>query len=317
MITEFQKMSNYVIVVKMTEKKETLIGLISINTKGVGFFDPDPNDKNRQDSIEIQLENINRALHGDIVEISLMGETVRNRVQGKVEKVIKRAKEEFVGTVSRTVLDTKERLIVVPDDKRLYVDIPLLAGEKAEEGNKVKKGELLIQMACEDIKLNNELAQKDFVRAERLLKMGSLSQENFDHLKSKKDDAALKTDWCSIKALKDSSVLNTYREEGEYVTPGSKLLTLVNLSEVWTIIYVPQDLLAKISTGMKLTGYLPELKMRPFEGKITYISDAAEFTPKNVQTREERTRLVFGVKITFTNPDELLKPGMSIEVKLE
>jgi len=130
-------MSNYVIVVKMTEKKETLIGLISINTKGVGFFDPDPNDKNRQDSIEIQLENINRALHGDIVEISLMGETVRNRVQGKVEKVIKRAKEEFVGTVSRTVLDTKERLIVVPDDKRLYVDIPLLAGEKAEEGNKV------------------------------------------------------------------------------------------------------------------------------------------------------------------------------------
>src|SRR3989338_1153803 len=137
MITEFQKMSNYVIVVKMTEKKETLIGLISINTKGVGFFDPDPNDKNRQDSIEIQLENINRALHGDIVEISLMGETVRNRVQGKVEKVIKRAKEEFVGTVSRTVLDTKERLIVVPDDKRMYVDIPILAGEKAEEGNKV------------------------------------------------------------------------------------------------------------------------------------------------------------------------------------
>lgn len=211
----------------------------------------------------------------------------------------------YVGTVEATKVDISSRISSV------------ISSFPAKEGNKVKKDELLVQMACEDIKLNNELAQKDFVRAERLLKMGSLSQENFEHLKSKKDDAALKTDWCSIKALKDSSVLNTYREEGEYVTPGSKLLTLVNLSEVWTIIYVPQNLLAKISTGMKLTGYLPELKMRPFEGKISYISDAAEFTPKNVQTREERTRLVFGVKITFANPDELLKPGMSIEVKLE
>ncbi len=66
-----------------------------------------------------------------------------------------------------------------------------------------------------------------------------------------------------------------------------------------------------------MTGFLPELNMRRFEGKISYVSDAAEFTPKNVQTREERTRLVFGIKITFSNPDELLKPGMSIEIKLE
>jgi HlyD family secretion protein len=172
-------------------------------------------------------------------------------------------------------------------------------------------------MACEDIKQNFELAKGDFDRGSRLFKIGSLSQENYDHLKSKRDDTLLKLDWCSVTAIKDTKVLNTYREVGEYVIPGTKLLTLVNLSEVWTIIYVPQPLLAKISIGMKVTGYLPELKMRSFEGKITKISDAAEFTPKNVQTREERTRLVFGVKVTFSNPEELLKPGMSLEIKLE
>ena len=104
-------------------KKETFTGPISINTKGVGFFSIDPEDKNRENNIEIQPENINRALHGDTVEVSLTGEKLRNREQGKVIKIIKRARDEFVGVVSRTVLDSKERLVVVPDDKRLYVDI--------------------------------------------------------------------------------------------------------------------------------------------------------------------------------------------------
>ncbi len=218
---------------------------------------------------------------------------------------IKKSDFFYVGTIEATKIDISSRIVSV------------ISSFPAKEGHKVKKGDLLVQMACEDLKLNFESSKKDFDRAERLFKIGSLSQENFDHLKTKKEDSSLKMDWCSITALKDSSVLNTYREEGEYVNPGTKLLTLVNLSEVWTIVYVPQQLLARISTGMKVTGYLPELNMRPFEGQISSISDAAEFTPKNVQTREERTRLVFGIKVTFTNPDEQLKPGMSIEVKLE
>lgn len=211
----------------------------------------------------------------------------------------------YTGTIEATKIDISSRVSSV------------ISSFPAKEGHKIKKNEILVQMSCEDYKLNNNLAKQNFERSEKLFRTGSLSQENFDNSKNKKDDASLKMDWCSIIALKDATVLNTYREEGEYVTPGTKLLTLVNLSEVWTIIYVPQPLLAKMSTGMKVTGFLPELKMQSFEGKISYISDAAEFTPKNVQTREERTRLVFGVKIIFPNTSEILKPGMSLEVKLE
>jgi HlyD family secretion protein len=218
---------------------------------------------------------------------------------------IKKTDFLYAGTIEATKIDISSRISSV------------ISAFPGKEGHKVKKGDLLVQMACEDIKQNVDSAKSDFDRGVKLLKTGSLSQENFDHFKSKRDDAILKLDWCSIAALKDATILNTYREEGEYVTPGTKLLTLVNLSEVWTIIYVPQTLLAKLSIGMKIIGILPELKMRPFEGQVTYISDAAEFTPKNVQTREERTRLVFGVKVTFPNPDEVLKPGMSLEIKLE
>src|SRR3990167_3445651 len=132
--------------------KEVFIGPISINTKGVGFFDREPEKKDRENSVEIQPENINRAFHGDIVEIELTGEKIKNREQGKVIKIITRASDEFVGTVSRTVLDTgEEKVFVVPDDKRLYVDIFLSAihqsvGEVSEDDKvlvKIKKWDTL------------------------------------------------------------------------------------------------------------------------------------------------------------------------------
>ncbi|MFZ2621391.1 MAG: ribonuclease R [Minisyncoccia bacterium] len=114
-------------------KGKTFEGPISINTKGVGFFDVNPEVKKKGESIEIQPEFVNRALHGDIVQIILTGKKIKNREQGKILKVVKRAKEEFVGEV----VERDGKSFVVPDDKRLYVDIPLLVGERAPVGNKV------------------------------------------------------------------------------------------------------------------------------------------------------------------------------------
>jgi ribonuclease R len=113
--------------------KKTLIGPIIISTKGVGFFDIE----GRDDSIEIQPQYINRAFNGDIVEISLTGQKIKtkgkDREQGKVEKIVKRAKTEFVG-----VVETKDgKTYVVPDDKRLYVDIFLPEKNAVSPGDKV------------------------------------------------------------------------------------------------------------------------------------------------------------------------------------
>lgn len=116
----------------------------------------------------------------------------------------------------------------------------------------------------------------------------------------------------------DGKVLTRYHEPGEWMQPGTKILTLANIQDIWAFIYVPQPEVAKLSYGMKLKGYIPELNDRMFEGRIIKISDEAEFTPKNVQTREERQRLVYGIKVSFlgVNQDEILKPGMTIEVEL-
>ena len=126
----------------------------------------------------------------------------------------------------------------------------------------------------------------------------------------------LKVQWCTVKSPVSGRLLYSYREEGELVAPGTKLATVADLSEVWAYIYVPHDLLAKLKPGMEISGFLPEAGGKELPGRISVIYSEAEFTPKNVQTRKERTRLVFAVKVSFPNPDETLKPGMTIEVKL-
>ncbi len=116
-----------------TKTEGPLVGPISINSKGVGFFDLNPEIKDRTNSIEIQPQNVNRAFHGDIVEITLLGQKIKNREQGKVEKIIKRSKEEFVGVVETT----DGKTYVIPDDKRMYVDIFLAETENVPIGSKV------------------------------------------------------------------------------------------------------------------------------------------------------------------------------------
>ena len=123
--------------VKINKKPKNLVGSISINTKGVGFFavsrEASAKWEPKNNDIEIQPENINRAFHGDIVEILKTGRKIRGREQGKVIKIIERAKTEFVGTVDRHDGQT----FIIPDDKRLYVDIFLPKETKVTTGDKV------------------------------------------------------------------------------------------------------------------------------------------------------------------------------------
>ena len=187
-----------------------------------------------------------------------------------------------------------------------------------QEGDHVAGNQELVVLTCEDVKVASELANDNFRRTVALYRAGTASQDTMDQVKYKKDDADVRLGWCAIKSPISGTVLSRYHEPGEWVNPGTKLLTLANIRDIWAYIYVPQPDVSRLQVGMKLKGYLPELNNREFEGTIIKINDEAEFTPKNVQTRAERTRLVYGVKVSFlgSNEQEILKPGMTIEVKL-
>lgn len=210
----------------------------------------------------------------------------------------------YAGTVEATEVDVSARVSSVIDKLEVA------------EGDTVAKGQGLVRLACEDIRLSADLAESNYKRAVELFQSGSLSKAEFDRTRYQREDASVRRSWCVVKSPIPGVVLDVYHEAGELVGPGTKLCTVADLSEVWTYIYVAQPLLAKIKPGMEVRGSLPEMNRKIFTGRIARIREEAEFTPRNVQTREERTRLVYGVKVAFPNPEGILKPGMTIEVWL-
>jgi HlyD family secretion protein len=92
--------------------------------------------------------------------------------------------------------------------------------------------------------------------------------------------------------------------------PNVSLLRISQLTQVYLNIYISEVELARVKVGQEAKVYIDGEPQKAFSGKVTYISSIAEFTPKNVQTKEDRTKLVFGVKIDIPNPDGILKPGM-------
>ncbi|MDR1123515.1 MAG: HlyD family efflux transporter periplasmic adaptor subunit [Elusimicrobiota bacterium] len=199
------------------------------------------------------------------------------------------------------------------------VDVParlddIIAKLNIDEGSVVKKGDILAELECKTAQLRYDIAKKEYERAQSLFKNSAGSKENYDRKKYDYDAAALAKSWCAVASPLDGRVLYKYYEQGDFIAAGRKLATVADLSSVNAWIYVEHDLLAAISPGQKIKGCLPEAG-KCYDGVILTINDEAEFTPKNVQTRKERSRLVFGVKTRFVNDGaRTLKPGMTLEV---
>jgi HlyD family secretion protein len=171
-------------------------------------------------------------------------------------------------------------------------------------------------LGCEDLKLAADIAGRDFARSERLYKEGSTPLETFDRDRNRRDATALSVSWCRIDSPIHGTVLARLHEPGEWASPGVNLLTLADLDSVYAYIYVPQTVLYTLKPGQELQAFLPEAGDKPRGARVAFIRPEAEFTPKNVQTREERTRLVYGVKVHLDNADQMLKPGMPVELKI-
>ena len=107
------------------------------------------------------------------------------------------------------------------------------------------------------------------------------------------------------------TVLVKYMEQGEFVAPGKPLFKVANVNDMKLRAYVTADQLTGLKIGQTATVYADQGKAerKAYEGQITWVSDKAEFTPKTIQTRDERANLVYAVKISVKN-DGLIKEGM-------
>jgi HlyD family secretion protein len=120
----------------------------------------------------------------------------------------------------------------------------------------------------------------------------------------------------TLYAPNGGMVVERIGNEGENALPGTTLLTLGNLDTVDLTIYVPEPDVGKVSLEQLVEVSVDSFPGETFLGHVVWISDKAEFTPKNVQTKEERVNTVFAVKVRIPNPDHKLKPGLPADAVL-
>jgi HlyD family secretion protein len=111
-------------------------------------------------------------------------------------------------------------------------------------------------------------------------------------------------------------VLSESVEAGEYVTPGTPVVTVGDLENVWLRAYINETDLARVKVGQRVRVTADTFPEKVYEGRVSFIASQAEFTPKTVQTEKERVKLVYRVKVDISNPNMELKPGMPADAQI-
>ena len=225
-------------------------------------------------------------------------------IKGLRDKEVERAHEAFL-----------ESKVLFKDSKREYKRIQKLYDEGVVDLGSRDKTEAAYESAqkrYEIARKNYEIAvegsRKEEIQAGEAVKEAAEAQVKL--IERKIEDA-------TVIIPIDGVISERYVELGEFVSVGSLIATVIDLKHVWVMTYVSERNLGKVKLGQKGKVTVDSFPDKEFSGKVTYISPEAEFTPKNIQTKEERVKLVFGVKIEVDNPNQELKPGMPADAVIE
>ena len=213
-----------------------------------------------------------------------------------------------------------------------------------DEGQRVMKGDRLAELdsaemknimaqnraAVEVVEAEQERSRKDYERAVALVEKEVIPPQQLDAAKKTYDAtiAQLRQTRAALAASQDrlrdtvitapvsGVVLRKNSEAGETVAAGAAVYSLGDLENPWIRVYVKEDKLGLVKLGQKAEVMTDSFPNKTYFGIVTMISSEAEFTPKNVQTQEERVKLVFALKVSVKNENGELKPGMPADVKI-
>jgi HlyD family secretion protein len=138
----------------------------------------------------------------------------------------------------------------------------------------------------------------------------AVAEAQIEQAQAAVDALQTRIDMMTLRSPIDGIVTSRSAHAGESAIAGSTLLTVANLDEVKLTVYIPEDELGRVYLGQEVGVQVDSFPGQVFTGTVSYISQQAEFTPKNIQTEKERVNMVFAVRVRLSNPDHLLKPGM-------
>lgn len=277
-----------------------------------------------------------------------------SQVASKVQEIISSEGDNFNINDTLLIIDHELQLIklrqAIAGENAAKAKLNLaITGARKEDLN-------LAQEKLSQTNLNFDLANKNFERMKNLFDEQAITQKQFDDSEtgyqiSKSQLNAAKENLKKIKNISrpeeivqiranyenskanvdlikkqisdshiiapiNGMVVERFVELGESVNYGSSIYKISDLSIVDLVVYVNEENLGKIKLGQSAEITTDSFDDKSYEGKIVFISPEAEFTPKNIQTKDERTKLVFAVKIEIPNPEFELKAGMPADAKI-
>lgn len=211
-------------------------------------------------------------------------------------------------------VDLNSAVVQRDDAQATLNDLIRLRNDPQEAQVKVEQAEAAHNAALAEVDVAQ--AQVGKLKAGARAEQVAIAEAQVQQAKASVASLAVQYDKHTLAAPADGWVVKRVAHEGEMATPGMSLLTLADLSNVTLTVYVPEPDIGKLSLGQEVDVFVDSFPGEAFTGHITFINDEAEFTPKNVQTKEERVNTVFAVKIKLDNLDQKLKPGMPADAIL-
>jgi len=207
---------------------------------------------------------------------------------------------------------------------------PLVPGTIVEapatEGAAVKKGDVLfriddsvlkLQVAQAQAGVNAAKAARDQARKDKKKSSEiAAAQAQLDQATSGLQLAQLQLSYCTVTAPVDGVVLTRALDAGETASPGKTLATIGRLDELTVTVYVPESEIGRVKVG-GTTSLTTDSTDATFACVVTSVASEAEFTPAQVETKDQRVKLVYAVRLSVTDPSGTLKPGMPADVAFE
>ena len=257
---------------------------------------------------------------------------------------------QLLATLDAAELEARRSAAAAQADAARAVLAELESGARAEE---VAQGRAAVRAAAR----RAEDAHRDLERARALFEGGAVSRESFDKAETQYEVASASLDQAreqlrvletgpraeriaaqraavssaeaavrqveamldnaTIRAPFDGLVTIRHREPGETVQPGLPVVTVMNPDDRWVRIYISEDRIGAVRLGQPVAISSDTYRGREYPGRVVFIAQEAEFTPRNVQTKEERVKLVYAVRAQITgDPGLQLKPGVPADVRL-
>jgi len=237
---------------------------------------------------------------------------------------------------------------VQPGDTLAFLDVEKLIIQREQMNAALEESNFQLKNANQGISQaqeNFDNIQKRYTRIKALYENGTATQQQMDDIDTqyKTAQTQLTSAQTSLQALKMKQkqieanlkliesqindgiiispatgiVVDKFLEQGEMIGLGLPLAAIADLSNLWIKLYVTETELGFVKLHTKADISIDSFPDKAFSGEVVWISPKAEFTPKNVQTKEARADLVYAVKIAVPNPDGIFKIGMPADIKLK